>query len=152
MKRQHNFHFIFVERIAHSQRGVRSAGDGMEWNNNSQVFQHTAENRWHEEFLLKRPMATSTPASRDTRIKQRKDIAAQKASKKILKDIDNVDSVQMMREKLDASYKIELENLRSKESYLETLNEKLVEEKLKLSKQLGIQSQVIVKYSFLLPV
>eukprot|EP00794_Sanderia_malayensis_P011368 gene11368-12553_t len=149
------------EDIFTGERETRSAGDGMEWDQDSltrhherhykQQQQQQQNNTWHKNMIdIEKPMATSTPALKSRIKSDRKVKEVVKCSKKVLKQIDNADSLILMKEKTENDHKIELENLKLQCASLQSHNEQLVEEKLKLSKQLGLQTQVNTELKTLL--
>ena len=121
---------------------VRSAGDGMEFKQNNS--DRTIDYDWPRDLRLKRPVATSTPALKES--KKEKKSEQRKSSKSILKELGKSDSIISIDEKKKTLLKEKEEDLKLEIYQLKQSNEKLIEEKLKLSKQLGMQTQVLIYF------
>ena len=122
---------------------VRSAGDGMEFENSENSTARQAFPKWQEDTVLPQPIASSTPA-----VKKVKQVVSSRNARDILGKIKKSQPIEILDEEAPPYqnystnlYK-ELEDLKLKLSTLEEMKDKIIEEKMKVSTQLGIQTQV----------
>lgn len=130
--------------ISNPDRTVRSAGDGMEFENNEASMPRQISPNLQEETVLPKPIAASTPAAR--KVKQ---VISSRNAREILGKIKKSQPVTILAEETPPHqnnstnlYK-EIGDLKLKLSNLEEMKDKIIEEKMKVSKQLGIQTQVM---------
>ena len=129
---------------------IRSAGDGMEFENTTESSSRLG--RWQPSSVRPKPLATSTPSNKERKEKQ---IATSKTTRDMVGKIKKTGSKSQIVKKAisdipDQELLKEVEQLRLKLEALEKSKQKLVEEKMKVSNQLGVQTQVIFKISLIL--
>ena len=144
--------FNFLDYLldnGHTNQLVRSAGDGMEFEESNDVssLRNTAKS-WPEARPLV-PLATSTPAV--NRGKKMKHSVASRNAKELVGKMKKSESISVVEQrnsdKAEKSDLVkEIENLKLKIKGMEEAKEKFIEEKMKISTQLGIQTQVCSEY------
>ena len=133
----------FLADKSNPDRQVRSAGDGMEFANNENSTTRQAFPKWQEESVLPKPIAASTPA-----VKKVKQVVSSQSARNILGKIKKSQPFEILDEgapphqNYSTNLYKELEDLKLKLSTLEEMKDKIIEEKMKVSTQLGIQTQV----------
>ena len=102
---------------------------------------------WQPLLVRAKPLATSTPSNRNRRDRKNE---SSNVPKDVIGKIRKSNSKSQLVEKSTSGIpdpelsKRELEELKLKVETLEQAKQKLIEEKIKVSKQLGIQTQVFV--------
>ena len=120
----------------------------MEVENATETSSKAPKPTWQPLLVKTKPLATSTPSNRNRR--DRKNESAN-VPKDVAGKIRKSSSRNQLVEKSTSAIpdpeasKRELEELKLKVEALEQSKERLIEEKIKVSKQLGIQTQVFIQ-------
>jgi len=132
---------------------IRSAGDGMEVENATETSSKASKPPWQPLLVKAKPLATSTPSNRNRRDRKNE---SSNVPKDVTGKIRKSSSKNQLVEKSTSAIpdpeasKRELEELQLKVEALEQSKERLIEEKIKVSKQLGVQTQVNTELKTLL--
>ena len=115
----------------------------MEFENNSETSLSSFRSTWQPSKLKSKPLATSTPSNRKRREKQTVNSKnVKEAIEKVKKSDAKSQVVENSSSDADQDISKELQELKLKLEVLEEGKQKLIEEKMKVSRQLGVQTQV----------
>lgn len=110
----------------------------MEFEHNREASLNSSKSPWQTSPKRPKPLATSTPSNRNRK---------EKGSRIMAGKMQKPESIIPLIEKTEAAVvkqnaSKELEEMKGQLDALEKANQRLIEEKMKLSNQLGIQTQV----------
>ena len=120
----------------------------MEVENATETSSKASKPSWQPLLVKAKPLATSTPSNRNRRDKRNE---SSNVPKDVTGKIRKSSSKNQLVEKSTSAIpdpeasKRELEELQLKVEALEQSKERLIEEKIKVSKQLGVQTQVFIQ-------
>ena len=125
---------------------VRSAGDGMEFEINQEANLKSSKASWQMPLKEPRPLATSTPSNKNRKGKQK---IGQKSPQILIRNVKKPEITKELKEEIALDLQShdpskDFEEMKVKLGALEQTKQRLIEEKMKLSTQLGIQTQVCI--------
>lgn len=112
--------------------------------NQQQLSDMVAKKLWQKDRFLQKPKATSTPIKMQP-TKAKNNVSSRNAKDLVWEMKKNALVPALERDSFfNTNHSKELDNLRLEASNLRARNEQLTDEKLRLSSQLGLQTQVSV--------